>query len=162
MFRKSPGFVSRKAVISGLLAAALSTSALAYQPPSTGLGQPWPNATDVSVSPHYHVYVFIRDGIRYIQVNDLSGTVHGAVAIADREVLILPVGVDSQYVTTSQGSTQAAGATGASSAETVYSDSSTQITATPVRTGVVQLNVTTPDTCTGFDCTGAVVTRIGN
>jgi hypothetical protein len=162
MFRKSHGLVSRKAVMSALLVTVLSTSAFAYQPPSTGLGQSWPNATDVSVSPHYHVYVFIRDGIRYIQVNDLSGNVRGAVAVADHEVLILPVGVDSQYVTTSQASNQAASATGASSAETVYSDSSTQITATPVRTGVVQLNVTTSDTCTGFDCTGAVVTRIGN
>ena len=162
MFRKSLGFVSQKAVISTLFGAILSTSAFASQPPATGLGQSWPNATDVSVSPHYHVYVFIRDGIRYIQVNDLNGTVRGAVAVADHEVLVLPVGVDAQYVTTSQANTQAASASNAGAAETVYNDSSTQITAIPIRTGVVQLNAATPDTCTGFDCTGAVVPRIGN
>ena len=162
MFRKSLGFVSRKAVISTLLGAILSTSAFASQPPATGLGQSWPNATDVSVSPHYHVYVFIRDGIRYIQVNDLNGTVRGAVAVADHEVLVLPVGVDAQYVTASQANTQTASATNAGTSETVYNDSSTQIAAIPAPTGVVHLNVATPATCTGFDCTGAIVPRVGN
>jgi hypothetical protein len=139
-----------------LLAALLSTSAFAGAP-ATGLGQSWPNATDVSVSSHYHVYVFIRDGIRYIQVNDLNGTVRGAVAVADRVVLVLPVGVDAPYVTTQQAQVS----TVANNAETVYSDSATRITATPTSSGALQLNVTTspiaPSICTNpFNCPGAV------
>jgi hypothetical protein len=161
MFCKSYRFASRKIVVSALLAVALSTSAFAYQPPSTGLGQSWPNATDVSVSPHYHVYVFIRDGIRYIQVNDLSGTVRGAIAVADHVVLVLPVGVDAQYVSTSKANAQTTSTTDASTAETVYSDNAMQITATPESAGIVQLDITTSDTCSDpTDCTGLVVSRI--
>lgn len=158
MFRKPSGLASRAGAISILFAALLSTSAFAYQAPATGLGQSWPNATDVSVSPHYHVYVFIRDGIRYIQVNDLNGTVRGAVAMADRVVLVLPVGVDAPYVTAQHAQIPAT----AANAETVYSDSSTRITATPTSTGAVQLNVVTPattqDICTNpVNCSQAIM-----
>jgi hypothetical protein len=122
MIRKSHAFVSRRAIIVMLLGAIVSSSALAYQASSTGLGQSWPNATDVSTSTHYHVYVFVRDGIHYIQVNDLNGTVRGAVAVGDQEVLVLPVGTDAQYVTTAQANGQAEKVSG--SAETVYNDGS--------------------------------------
>lgn len=137
MFRKPLGFAFRTGVASILFTALLSTAALADQP-ATGLGQSWPNATDVSVSPHYHVYVFIRDGIRYIQVNDLNGTVRGAVAMADRVVLVLPVGVDAPYVTAQHAQIPAA------NSETVYNDGSTRITATPASAGALKLNVVTP------------------
>lgn len=151
MFRTSNKPGSRHAIATALLAAMLSTSALAYQPPSTGLGQTWPNAADVSVSPHYHVYVFARDGVSYIQVNGLNGTVLGAVAVGGQEVLVLPVGEDAQYVTTSQTAGQG---------ETVYRDSSTQIAAQPADNGAIKLNVAVANaTCTGFDCTGQVVTH---
>ncbi len=161
MFRKSLGFVSHKAVISTLFGAILSTSAFASQPPATGLGQSWPNATDVSVSPHYHVYVFIRDGIRYIQVNDMNGTVRGAVAVADHVVLVLPIGADAQYVSTSQTNVQTDKAS-SSMTETVYNDRSMQITATPVSSGGVNLNVMAADICTNpLECDGGnVVSRI--
>jgi hypothetical protein len=153
MFRKSSGFILRASAVSTLFAALLSTSVLAHEAPATGLGQSWPNATDVSVSPHYHVYVFVRDGIRYIQVNDLNGTVRGAVAMADRVVLVLPVGVDAPYVTTQRAQVPV------TNGETVYRDSSTRITATPTNTGAVQLDVATPVTPSGictnpFNCTG--------
>jgi hypothetical protein len=156
MFRKSSGFALRAGAVSTLFAAFLSTSVLAHEAPATGLGQSWPNATDVSVSPHYHVYVFVRDGIRYIQVNDLNGTVRGAVAMADRVVLVLPVGVDAPYVTTQHAQVPV------TSGETVYRDSSTRITATPSNTGAVQLAVITPTDssaiCTNpAACTGQVV-----
>ncbi|GLQ48784.1 hypothetical protein ACFFJT_17440 [Dyella flava] len=146
MFCKSHALVSRKAIIGALLTATLSISALASQPPSTGLGQAWPNAADVSVSPHFHVYLFVREGVRYIQVNDLNGTVLGAVAVADHVVLTLPVGVDAAYVTTSSSS----------SGETVYRDGATQITALAADNGTVVLNVIDGDACTKFDCTGQV------
>lgn len=147
MFRKPFGFASRTGVVAIAFAALLSTSALA-QAPVSGLGQSWPNATDVSVSPHYHVYVFVRDGIRYVQVNDLNGTVRAAVAIADNVVLVLPVGVDAQYVTTQHSFAQSAASENASVTETVYSDSSTRITVTPTSTGVAQVNVATTPTVT--------------
>ena len=141
MFYKSFRFASRTGVATALFAAFLSTSALAYQAPATGLGQSWPNAADVSVSPHYHVYVFVRDGIRYIQVNDLNGTVRSAVAIADNVVLVLPVGADVQYVTTQHSFAQSAATENASVTETVYRDSTTLITATPTSTGAVHINI---------------------
>ncbi|RUL66069.1 hypothetical protein EKH79_05070 [Dyella dinghuensis] len=118
------------------MALSLSVSALA-QAPTTGLGQSWPNATDVSVSPHYHVYVFVRDGIRYIQINDANGTVRGAVATAGGQTLVLPIGTDASSVQVSQGSVQNADASTAATTETVYNDSATQITATPQSTGAV-------------------------
>jgi hypothetical protein len=155
MFRNSHAFISRKAIFSALLAATFSVSALANQPPSTGLGQAWPNTADVSVSPHFHVYVFARDGVRYIQVNDSNGTVLGAVAVADHVVLVLPVGVDEKYVTTSQAGSAAAQTAG--NGESVYHDNATQITAQPADNGAVKLNVIEVNTCTSFDCTGQVV-----
>jgi hypothetical protein len=153
MFRKPSGFALRAGAVSTLFAALLSTSVLANEAPATGLGESWPNATDVSVSPHYHVYVFVRDGIRYIQVNDLNGTVRGAVAMADRVVLVLPVGVDAPYVTTQHVQLPV------TRGETVYRDSATRITAAPTNTGAVQLNVVTPTDaatiCTNpFNCPG--------
>lgn len=163
MFRKSHAFVSHKAIVAMLSAAIFSSSALAYQAASTGLGQAWPNAADVSVSPHYHVYVFARDGIRYIQVNDLNGTVRGAVAVADNQVLVLPVGVDVQRVTTSQAGRSFAKEV--DSVEPVYNDGGTQIAATPAVDGAVKLQVVTQATCSHenpSDCTGNVISQIGN
>lgn len=157
MFRKPFGFAAHTRVITIAFAALVSTSAFA-QAPSTGLGQAWPNATDVSVSPHYHVYVFVRDGIRYVQVNDLNGTVRAAVAIADNVVLVLPVGVDAADVTT--GRSVASGNAGVP--DTVYSDGTARITATVTSTGTVHANVaTTPVTilniCTNpANCSNAV------
>lgn len=142
MFRKPSGFALRTSAVSILFTALLSTSVFA-QAPATGLGQAWPNATDVSVSPHYHVYVFVRDGIRYIQVNDLNGVVRGAVAMADSVVLVLPVGVDAPYVTSQHAQVPA---TTAANAETVYNDGATRITATPTNAGALQLNIITTPT----------------
>ena len=154
MFRKLSAFAMRMSAASIVFAALLSTPAFAYQASATGLGQAWPNATDVSVSPQYHVYVFIRDGLRYIQVNDLNGTVRGAVAIADNVVLVLPVGTDAQYVSTQHGYMRSAATQNTSVTETVYSDSSTRITVTPTSTGAVQINVaTTPIAAPATICT---------
>lgn len=120
-----------------LLTIGMSTAAMATDAPSSGLGQSWPNATDVSSNPHWHVYVFMKDGVRYVQVNDTNGGVHGAVAAAAGEVLVLPIGSDAQNVTTSTDATTSSG-------ETVYSDSTLKINAAVQPTGAVQLNVVTP------------------
>jgi hypothetical protein len=148
MLRKPSGSASRIALLPMLWAVAWSASLMAYQAPAAGLGQAWPHAVDVGMSPHYHVYLFDRDGIRYIQVNDLNGTVLGAVAVADRVALVLPVGVDAQYVTLHRAGP---------SAETVYRDGTVRLTATPTDTGVVVLNADTSGTCTHpANCTGQV------
>lgn len=148
MFCKSSRFLSHLPVVAGVFVAVLSASVMAGVPSPTGLGQSWPNATDVSASPHYHVYVFVRDGIRYIQINDLNGIVHGAVAEADNAVLVLPLGVDASYVTTSHSNSAITAAPATNTTETVYSDSATQVTATTENSGVVLLHIITPDICT--------------
>lgn len=117
-----------------LLAVGVSATAFAATAPSSGLGQAWPNAADVSASPHWHVYVFIRDGVRYVQVNDLNGGVRGAIATAAGTILVLPMGANAPTVT---DSTTAATSTG----ETVYSDGAIKITATVQSTGATQLSV---------------------
>jgi hypothetical protein len=67
---------------------------------STGLGQAWPNAPDVSASSAYHVFVFERLGTRYVQVNDIHGNVRGAFAYAGRDIMGLPVGLDAVRLAT--------------------------------------------------------------
>ena len=125
------------AIAAALLAVGLSGMAQATDAPSSGLGQAWPNATDVSANPHWHVYVFEKDGVRYVQVNDTNGGVRGAIATAGSQVLVLPIGEDSQNVTTSTTPTSSG-----TSAETVYTDGTVTINAAVQPTGVVQMSVT--------------------
>ncbi|HET6433651.1 hypothetical protein [Dyella sp.] len=118
----------------------MSTAAIATDAPSSGLGQSWPNATDVSANPHWHVYVFEKDGVRYVQVNDTNGGVHGAIATAGGQVLVLPIGKDAQNVTTATDPTT----TATTSPDTVYADGTVTINAAVQPTGAVQMLVTTP------------------
>ena len=121
----------RKALLAGFIAIGLTSTAFAQtSTPATGLGQNWPNAADQSASPNWHVYVFWLNGIKYVQVNDLNGTVHAAVAAANGSVVVLPVGVDAQNVQTAATST----------GTTVYSDATTTVTATPQSDGTTMFN----------------------
>lgn len=128
---------SKRAVLAFGLAFGLSGGAFAGTP-SSGLGEAWPNATDVSASPHFHVYLFNRDGIRFIQVNDLGGTVRGAIATANGTVLVLPIGVDAAHVNAANAQT----ATPSSASETVYQDQAVSVSATPQSDGSVQILAT--------------------
>lgn len=120
----------------GLACVLLATSALAAGPTSTGLGQSWPNTTDVSTSPRYHVYVFQKQGVRYVQVNDASGTVRGAIAYTPAAgVLDLPIGADASRWITSTRDTKLTGALG----EQVYRDEIVTITVTPQAGGMAVL-----------------------
>lgn len=121
-----------------LIAVGMSATSMAQEAPSSGLGQAWPNAPDVSANPHWHVYVFARDGVRYVQVNDANGGVKGAIATAGGEVLVLPIGSDAANVTTAPAADN-----GSSSSETVYNDGDVAISAAVQPTGVVQLKVST-------------------
>lgn len=121
---------------------------IAAEPPATGLGQAWPNAVDVSLSPHWHVYVFVLNGVKYIQVNDINGNVIGAVGTAGGQFITLPIGEDSQYVSTPQ---QQAAYTSTALAEapvtTVYRDSSTVVTVTQQYNGVTTMSASTTTIC---------------
>jgi hypothetical protein len=140
----------RKTALAGLVAlCAASTGYAQTAAPATGLGQAWPNAADVSASPNWHVYVFMLNGVKYVQVNDLNGTVHAAVAAANGATIALPVGVDSQNVTTDSP------ASASSAAQTIYSDDTTTVTATPQSNGTTQFNAaTTRQICQGTNCSG--------
>lgn len=108
--------------------------------PATGLGQSWPNATDISRNPHWHVYVFHLHGIDYVQINDLNGTVRAAVGTANGVAIVLPVGVDALQVRTSTAALSHAATSLA--AQTVYQDDATTVTATPQSDGTNIFTVT--------------------
>src|SRR5690348_11014411 len=121
-------FLPRRALCAGLVVMGLSASAMAA-PTSTGLGQAWPNARDVSASAHWHVYTFSSNGVRYVQVNDLDGNVRLAFATANGQFLVLPMGRDARRVSTPQQTAPASGTAVplAAYAETVYRDSHVQL-----------------------------------
>jgi len=124
--------------LAGLLTAGFASTAAAATAPSTGLGQAWPNATDVSASPNFHVYVFERLGVRYVQINDLNGNVRAAFGNAGGDIFGLPIGIDaSRLATPSEPSEVPATTTG----ETVYRDDSTSVQATPQSNGTNRLLV---------------------
>ncbi|GAB2579115.1 hypothetical protein ISP15_00460 [Dyella jejuensis] len=149
MSRNQGSFI-RKAAISSLFALCVTSTAFGQTAtPATGLGQAWPNVADVSANPNWHVYVFVLNGIKYVQVNDLNGIVHAAVGTAGGTAIVLPMGVDSQNVSTSP----APASSSSSATQTVYSDSSTTVTATPQNNGATQFDV--QSVCTGKNCSGS-------
>jgi hypothetical protein len=146
------GSLVRKAAFAGLSALCVSSVAFAQTAaPATGLGQSWPNATDVSANPHWHVYVFVLNGIKYIQVNDLNGTVHAAVGTANGTSIVLPVGVDAQNVSAPASTSSSAIS---SAAQTVYQDSATTVTAAPQSDGTTKFTVASANVCSTPNCGG--------
>lgn len=142
---RTQGSLIRKAAFAGLTALCVTSTAFAQTAtPATGLGQAWPNAADVSANPNYHVYVFVLNGIKYIQINDLNGTVHAAVGTANGTSIVLPVGVDSQNVATQQSPASTSNST---SSQPVYNDSSTTVTATPQSNGTTKFTVLDTTSC---------------
>ncbi|WP_266181600.1 hypothetical protein [Dyella humicola] len=142
----------RRGALAALLSFGLVGTALA-QPPATGLGQSWPNTTDVSANPNWHAYVFVLGGIKYVQINDLNGNVLGAVGTANGQFITLPIGAFAQLVSTpQQPAAVATGAAPAAQPSTVYQDSSVQVTATPQTDGTVQLRAAVANGCDPIDC----------
>jgi len=115
-----------------LLALVLSPLAAHAADSASGLGQAWPNAPDVSASPRWHVYVFERDGVRFVQVNDANGRVLGAFATAGGQFLLLPMGTGANLSIAAAGTTPTTG-------ETVYTDGTVQVTATAAADGSLNL-----------------------
>jgi hypothetical protein len=131
----------------GLLLACVGTAVAAADAPATSLGQSWPNATDVSRSPRFHVYVFSRDGIRYVQINDLNGNVRGAFATANGTFIVLPMGADATRVQ-APGTASATPKTSNTSSEVIYQDGQTTVTAAPQAAGAMSFQAQSVDsTC---------------
>jgi hypothetical protein len=142
----------RQTILTAAIALSMTTVAIAQQAtPATGLGQAWPNAADISTNPHFHVYRFERDGIKYIQINDLQGNVRAAVASTSGATFALPVGADAQNVAvTNSYSTK-------DLTQVVYQDDGMTVTAEPQSDGSVSIITMAacgdPKYCTG----GAIV-----
>jgi|GEM_PF-605684 len=87
----------------GLLAAgvSLSCSSVVWAAgPVQDMGSAAPATVDRSISPRWQVYTFIKDGIEYVQVNDTAGRVRAGLAATAGVHLVLPMGVDADYVST--------------------------------------------------------------
>lgn len=136
-----------RAALGMFLGLSLSGMVAAAEPPATGLGQAWPNATDVSASPNWHVYVFVLNGIKYVQVNDLNGNVIGAIGTAGGQFITLPVG-QSRYVSTPQQRAARTSSVRAAAPTTVYNDGSTVIMAMPQSNSTTALSVFSSAICT--------------
>jgi hypothetical protein len=63
-----------------------------------GLGETFPQAPDLAADPGWQVYEFERDGIRYVQINDASGTVRAVVGRVGDSFLVMPLGTDADRV----------------------------------------------------------------
>jgi len=135
----------RSTAFAALAVVGLSAPAFAVEAPAIGLGQAWPNAPDVSSSPRWHVYVFVRDGVRFVQFNDINGNVRGAFATASGQFLVLPMGRDAQRIATPQ---QAIASTvdvaPQAYPETIYRDATLELTAVPLSDGTMMFNAISP------------------
>ncbi|AIF48262.1 hypothetical protein HY57_13905 [Dyella japonica A8] len=117
--------------------------------PASGLGQSWPNAADVSASPHWHVYVFERHGVRYVQINDLGGKVRAAFAASGGHFLTLPVGSDAARVATPEEPLAVSGST---AGDIVYQDSSVKVLVAPQANGTTSTYVAAGDCHDPIEC----------
>lgn len=145
----------RRWLVVGLLTASFtSMSAMADGGlSSTGLGQSWPNSTDVSASPRWHVYVFQRNGVRFVQVNDLNGKVRSAFAAASGSFLALPVGSDAAGVATPD---EPLPATGSTAGDIVYQDSSVKVLVAPQADGTTKTYVASGDCHDPIECSSRI------
>ncbi|MGV7186969.1 hypothetical protein [Xanthomonas phaseoli] len=62
---------------------------------STGLGSSYPQARDLSQLSTARVYVFQREGISYLQINDLTGQARTAIGWVENTRWVLPIGADA-------------------------------------------------------------------
>jgi len=124
------------ALLAGMAVCGPAMAANQNGPTQNGLGQSWPNAQDVSSSPRWHVYVFERNGIRYVQINDLNGNVRAAFAAQSGSFLVLPIGTDASRVATPQDPQPAPANT---QGEIVYQDSDVKVQATPQANNVMTM-----------------------
>ncbi|WP_307734430.1 hypothetical protein [Xanthomonas albilineans] len=65
---------------------------------TAGLGESAPKAPNLALDPAWRIYEFKRDGVSYLQINDLTGTVRAAVGNISGTLWVLPMGVDVSHV----------------------------------------------------------------
>lgn len=58
----------------------------------TGLGESNPKAANLTMDPSLAIYELHRDGVTYLQINDVTGVVHAVVARVDNALWTLPMG----------------------------------------------------------------------
>jgi hypothetical protein len=79
--------------------------------------------------------------------------VHAAVGTANGTAIVLPIGVDSQNVSTTQAAPSSSASTSSATTQTVYNDGTTAVTAAPQSNGTTkfstQLLQSCPDLCGG-------------
>jgi hypothetical protein len=82
-----------------LLAVTISSGVTATELPSPnesvvhGLGENIPaGAKNVSLSPHFKVYTFMQDGVKYVQINSLQDEVLTALIVTPGIQRQLPIG----------------------------------------------------------------------
>jgi hypothetical protein len=63
-----------------------------------GLGESMPAATDLSTNATVSIYQFERGGVTYLQINDPTGQVRGAVGRIENTAWVTPVGKDVDRV----------------------------------------------------------------
>ncbi len=94
-------------VLAGLMMVSAAPAALACCPSgghtsasmrNGGMGLEVPDAPNVSLSSYWKVYTFERDGLRYIQVNDLHDQVRAVVGFAGGAQWVMPMGSDEETV----------------------------------------------------------------
>jgi len=144
-------------LLAGLLAITLSAHVAASVPAETGFGQSRPNSPNVGLNARWPVYVFHRQGVDYVQVNDANGRVRVAFAHMGNQFLVLPAGADIEHVSTPQ---QREAAVAALNSEIVYRDAQIQVSMIP-QAGATTWAVTTVPQC-GPECGNDARTKQAN
>ncbi|MCI2263360.1 hypothetical protein [Xanthomonas indica] len=65
-----------------------------------GLGESAPAATNLSSNPSARIYQFERNGVTYLQINDTTGQVRGAIGRVGDTAWVTPMGKDVDRVST--------------------------------------------------------------
>ena len=126
---------SKRVVLAGVLAGGLSVFASAVMAAEAAeLGKSQPQSVDLSAAPGFHVYVFHKDGVKYIQVNDVSGNILGAVATANGQFIRLPMG--TALLSTPQHPIVESTSLSVPSI-TIYNDGEAKITASAAKKGFI-------------------------
>ncbi|MCW0457928.1 hypothetical protein [Xanthomonas sacchari] len=103
--------ISKFATLSGIaLCSALATTAYAQSccpgggngtPIAIrGLGESAPAATNLSTNTSVRIYQFERNGVTYLQINDATGQVRGAIGRVGDTAWVTPMGKDVDRVST--------------------------------------------------------------
>ncbi len=157
MFRTAIASKHHLNVLAGLLIFVIAATASAATA-ATDLGKNQPDTPDRSQLAPWHVYVFHRDNVEYVQINDANHNVRAAFANANGQTMVLPMGSDNERVSAVQQSTIAQ-QPASSAGSTVYRDNQVKVVVTPQASGTswtVQAIDKAPTTsgCSVQTCTG--------